>query len=187
MKRKDVRRKVNKRRSSHGSTKKRFAQPRSMEEFFAMPEQYQQLWGDIGQVTTEVRLGSSLTRASRKFGIDPRTVQRLAKPALRKLRNGRWAAKKHDRLLRVLSLPSPQGLIEVGVQDSRQATVIGKYWNAVDLYRDTGDATAIEPFWGKYIIDASGKRVPLLTDLQVLDRLGSAGVLSFETLYARVA
>ena len=114
-------------------------------------------------------------------------MQRLAKPALRKLRNGRWAAKKHDRLLRVLSLPSPQGLIEVGVQDSRQATVIGKYWNAVDLYRDTGDATAIEPFWGKYIIDASGKRVPLLTDLQVLDRLGSAGVLSFETLYARVA
>ena len=89
--------------------------------------------------------------------------------------------------MRVLSLPSARGLIEVGLRDSRQATVIGKYWNAVDLYRDTGDGSALVAFRGTYITDAEGKRVPLLTDLSELDRLGSAGVLSFESLYARVA
>jgi anti-anti-sigma regulatory factor len=65
--------------------------------------------------------------------------------------------------------------------------VIGKYWNAVDRYRDTGDASALREFRGKHIIDANGKRIRLLTDLGELDRLGSAGLLSFETLYARAA
>ena len=152
-----------------------------------MSPRRQERWNAIGQVTTEVRLGATLNQASQKFHIDPRTVQRKTKGVLRKLRNGRWVARKSDRLLRVLPLPSAQGLIEVGLQDSRQATVIGKYWNAVDLYRATGDGSALVAFRGTYITDVEGKRVPLLTDLSELDRLGSAGVLSFESLYARVA
>jgi len=158
-----------------------------LEEFLAMPTRRQELWDAIGQVTTEVRLGATLTQASRKFDIDPRTVQRLAKPALRKLKNGRWAAKKSDRLLRVLPLPNREGLIDIGVGDSRQSTVIGKYWNAVDLYLRTGDASSLQAFQGNDIIDADGKPVPLMTDIRELDRLGSAGSLSFESLYARVA
>jgi hypothetical protein len=169
------------------SNRKKFVQPMSLEEFLAMPRRYQELWGDIGQVTTEVRLGSTLNRAAQKFGIDPRTVKRLAKPALRKLRNGRWAARKTDRLLRVLPLPTSDGLAEVALADSRQATILGKYWNAVELYRNTGNASALHMFDGKYVIDADGNRVQLLTDIYELNRLGSAGVLSFESLYARVA
>jgi hypothetical protein len=187
MKRKQARHKVNKRRSSRRSNKKRFIQPRSLAEFLAMPTHSQEIWDVIGQVTTEVRLGTTLTQASRKFRIDPRVVRQQARPALRKLRNGRWAAKKSDRLLRVLPLPSREGLIDFGVGDSRQATVIGKYWNAVDLYLKTGDDSGLHAFQGKHIIDADGKRVPLMTDIHELDRLGSAGNLSFESLYARVA
>src|SRR3989442_337300 len=108
---------VNTRRKKFRTSENKFVPPRTPEEFFAMPKKYQQLWGDIGQVTTEVRLGASLAQAARKFDVDPRTVRRLAAPALRKLRNRRWVAKKYDRLLRVLTLPSPQGLIEVGVRD----------------------------------------------------------------------
>jgi hypothetical protein len=152
-----------------------------------MPERSQDLWRNIGQVTTEIRLGAPLAYASRKFRVDPRTVQRHAKPALRKLSNGRWAAKKSDRLLRVLPLPSPEGLIDIGVPDSQQASVIGHYWNAVDAYIHTGDESSLKRFHGKYIIDADGKKIPLMTDTHELDRLGSAGNLSFESLYARVA
>jgi len=65
--------------------------------------------------------------------------------------------------------------------------VIGKYWNAVDLYLNTGDDSGLDAFQGKHIIDADGKRVLLMTDVRELDRLGSAGNLSFESLYARVA
>jgi len=73
------------------------------------------------------------------------------------------------------------------VRDSRQASRLGKYWTAVERYRDTGDASALREFRGKYIVDTNGKRERLLTDLRALDRLGSAGVLSFETLYAKAA
>jgi hypothetical protein len=158
-----------------------------MEDYNAISERDQKLWDDIGQITTEVRLGASLNQASRKFGRDPRTVQRRGRAALRKLGNGRWAAKKADRLLRVLPRLTPEGIVEIPVTDSRQATILGKYWNAVHFYRDSGDASKLQEFEGAYVIDADGNQVPLLTDLKVLDRLGSAGELSFETIYGRAA
>jgi len=167
--------------------KRQFVPPRTLEEFFAMPERDQEFWGNVGHVVTEVRAGASLRQASHKFNLDQRRVPQAARPALRKLRNGRWTARSHDRLLRVLLIPTRKGLREIGVRDSRQASLLGQYWTAVERYRDTGDASALREFRGKYIIDATGKRVRLLTDRRALDRLGSAGVLSFETLYARAA
>ena len=152
-----------------------------------MPEKDQEIWKNVCQVVTEVRTGASLRQASRKFGIDPRMVQQRAPSAMRKLQNGRWTARPNDHLLRVLAVASRKGLREIGVRDSRQASLLGRYWTAVERYRDTGDASVLREFRGKYIIDASGKRVPLLTNPRELDRLGSAGVLSFESLYARAA
>ena len=134
-----------------------------------------------------MRAGASRRQASFKFNLDPRKVEQLARPALRKLRNGRWTAKPKDRLLRVVVIPTRKGLREIGVRDSRQASLIGRYWTAVDRYRDTGDASALREFRGKYIVDVTGKQFRLLTDPRVLDRLGSAGVLSFESLYAKAA
>jgi hypothetical protein len=163
------------------------APPGTVEEFFAMSEREQDLWNNVGQAVTEMRAGTSRSKAARKFGIDPHQLSELARPGLRKLRNGRWAARTHDRLLRVLVIPTGEGLREIGVRDSRQSTLLGEYWNAVDRYLSTGDASALREFREKYIIDTSGKRIPLLTDLHELDRLGSAGVLSFESIYARAA
>jgi hypothetical protein len=176
-----------KRIGSTPSRKRSFSAPRSIEDYNAISEKDRQLWDDVGQITTEVRLGASLNFASKKFSRDPRVVRRLGKIALRKLRNGRWAARRTDRLLRVLQRLTREGKVEVALSDSRQATVLGKYWNAVELYRDTGDASRLEEFDGQHIIDAAGNHLPLLTDLRTIDRLGAAGVLSFETLYGRAA
>jgi hypothetical protein len=161
--------------------------PTTLQEFFAMPERDQEFWANVGQMVTEVRAGASRRQAARKFGLNPQRLPQAARQALRKLRNGRWVARPHDRLLRVLVFPERKGLREVGVRDSRQASLLGKYWTAVERYRDTGDASALKEFRGKYIVDANGKRHRLLTDHRALDHLGSAGVLSFESLYARAA
>jgi hypothetical protein len=169
------------------SAKSKFVAPRTLEEFFAMPERDQEIWRNIGQAVTEMRAGASRRQAAQKFDLDPRIVQQRAPSALRKQRNGRWIAKPHDNLLRVLLRPTRKGLREIGVRDSRQASLLGKYWTAVERYRDTGDGSALREFRGKHIIDATGKRVRLLTDRGALDHLGSAGVLSFETIYARAA
>ena len=179
--------KARKQSSAKRPSKIKFVPPRTVEEFFAMPTHDQDLWKNVTQAVTEVRAGVSLRRAARKFGLDPRMVQQRARPALRKLRNGRWAAKNFDSLLRVLVIPTRKGLLEIGLRDSRQATLLGKYWTGVDRYRDTGDASALRQFRGKHLIDGTGRQIRLLTDRRALDHLGSAGVLSFESLYARAA
>jgi hypothetical protein len=166
----------------------RLVAPRSLDQFLAMPEHAQDKWTRITHVISRMRAeGVSLPEGSREFGLNPRTVRRLAPSAFRKLRNGRWAARTYDRLLRVLVIPTGDGLREVAVRDSRQASLLGEYWAAVQKYLETGDASALRKIRRKTIADSDGKRVRLIKDLGQLERLGSAGVLSFESMYAKAA
>ena len=173
-------------RSGRRAKNKR-AEPKTAEQLFAKPKRSEDTWKGVVNTVWDMRAnGTSRQKASLKFGVDPRTVSRLAGAALRKLKNGRYVAKAWDRLLRVVMvLTKRKGLLEVATRDSRQASLAGRHWAAVQRYLETGDATRLAEFRNKYIIDASGKRVALLTDLPELDRLASAGVLSFESLYAR--
>lgn len=160
--------------------------PRTAQEFFAKSVRFQDTWILVTHAISKMRAdGVSRRRAAREFQIDPRTVARWGRSALRKRPSGRYEAKPSDRLLRVLFYPTHEGLREIAVRDSRQASRLAEYSAAVDKYLETGDASGIEKFRGKQITDASRKRIPLLTSLEELDRLGSAGVLSFESLYAR--
>jgi len=84
-------------------------------------------------------------------------------------------------------IPSSSGLREIRVRDSREASLLGRYWAAVQKYLETGDASALRRIRRTTVINAKGKRFQLIRDLHELDRLGSAGVLSFETIYATVA
>jgi hypothetical protein len=152
-----------------------------------MSERAQDQWIRLTNAISLIRAkGISLPKASREHGLDPRTVVRLGKPALKKRTNGRYSAEPTDNLLRVLVMPTNDGLREVAVRDSRQATLLAEYWVAVHKYLETGDASALRKI-RKTITDADGKRVRLTKDLAELERLGSAGVLSFESLYARAA
>jgi len=130
-----------------------------------------------------MRNGVSLPKASKEFGIAPSTVIELGRSALRR-RNGRYDATKTDRLLRVHSALITKGKNEIATRDSRQASLVGGHWAAVQRYLQTGDDSALTKFKGRYVTDASGKRYFFLTDLRQLDRLASAGVLSFESIYA---
>lgn len=162
--------------------------PRTAEDFFAMSERAQDTWTRATHVITKMRSDkASLPEASREYGIDPRIVARLARPALKKGANGRYAAKAKDSLLRVLVIPTTDGLQEIALRDSRRASQLGEYWSAVQKYLETGDVSALRKIRRKTIADASGKRFRLLKDVGDLDRLGSAGVLSFESLYAKAA
>src|SRR5258708_2798206 len=120
--------------------------PRSAEEFFAMPESDRDFWNDVGQIAPEARSAGSLSKRPRKYHRNPRKVRQAAPAAFRKLKNGRYAAKPIDRILRVLVMPTRKGLSEVGVRDSRNASLLGTYWTAVEQYRDTGDASALRKF-----------------------------------------
>jgi hypothetical protein len=185
---KRVRPKVNKRLRAPRRVSTKVVVPRTAKQFFALSEDDQDRWTQVTHVVSKIRADRiSLTKASQEFGLDRQTVLRLAKPALRKRSNGQYVARPHDNLLRVLVIPDRQGLREVAIRDSRTASEIAEHAEAMRLYFQKGDESRLRKFKGKRIRDASGKSIELLTDTEELDRLGNAGELRFESLYARSA
>ena len=140
-------------------------------------------WDSIAHVITRIREGIPLARASKEVGIAPKVVVDLGRPALRKKR-GRYVVTKIDHLLRMISTLTVKGKKVLATRDSRHASLVGGHWAAVQRYLQTGDDSALLRFTNKRVTDASGKRHSLLTDLHELDRQASAGVLSFESMYA---
>jgi hypothetical protein len=157
------------------------------EQLFALPERAQEIQIAVPKAVWLMRSSDfSAWAAARATGISQKTLLRRGGSALHKLDNGRYAANPYDDLFRVVIVVSEsKGPVEVATRDSREASKAGKHSAAVQRYLETGDDSALKRFQGQHIIDAQGNLVALLTDTDELDRLGSAGELSFESLYAR--
>ncbi len=159
---------------------------RTVEEFFAHPQRFRDLWNNVLHVIARMRADRvSLPTAAREFGVPSRTVIRLGGSALRRLPNGEYVAKRWDRLLRVVYVLTREGIQEIATRDSRTASLIGSHWAAVHFYLDEGKTSKLRKFRGQSVTDADGMRHFLLTDPDELDRLGRRGVISFEEMYAR--
>jgi hypothetical protein len=163
----------------------KLTRPRTAEQLLSSSKPFQQKWGQFLDVLTKVRSGMSLNKASKETGLSSRTVIRLAGSTATKGANGRYSVKTTDNLLRILKVPTADGIHEIGVRGTRHASQLGTYWAGLNKYLTTGDSIALDKFNGKTVKDDSGNLIPLLTDHATLKRLGSAGVLSFESLYAR--
>jgi hypothetical protein len=162
--------------------------PRTADDFFAQADTDQDAWNRVLRTIAKMRTeGLSLKKAAKEAGVTPRKVISWGGRAIKKGKNGRYAVAKRDSLLRVVQVPTSAGNRELELRNSKHATLLGQYWDAVQKYLRTGDSSAVEKFKGKKIKDVNGQEVDLITDLKELNRLGSAGVLSFESLYARAA
>jgi hypothetical protein len=178
--------KSDRRRSSTKFNRKTFRAPRTASELFAKTKRFQELWNLAVQIPSEMRSrGLTLSRASRQLGVSTKTALQLVGSAVRRKRNGRYEVKLTDRLLRVLLIPSKKGLREIVVKDSREASLVGEYWSAVEKFLVRGDASALRSLRRKYVNDARGRRVRLLFNLEELKRQGSAGAVQFESIYSR--
>lgn len=179
--------KRNHRTTSRGRTRPT-ARPNTREAFLKMPDKQRLDYTSAVNAVAKMRADRlSLPKAARAVGVDSKTVRRFAGPALRKDKRGRWTAKKRDTLLRVLTVPGPRGDREVATKDSRAAVHIARYFEAVRRYINTTDASGLVEFRKLKLTDTKGKRITLVTNLRILLDLGHAGVLSFESLYARTA
>jgi hypothetical protein len=170
------------------SRSSRTQNPQTLAEYAATTDRFKETWNRAEHAISKMRSeGMSLQGASRHFDISPKIVIRLAGSALRKNPNGKYRAKSTDKLLRVLVILTNSGLQEIAVLDSREASLVGKYWAAVEKYLESGDESALRKIRRKTFTDANGKRIRLIKNVAELERLGSAGVLSFESLYAKAA
>ncbi len=175
-----------KRTSSKPRVKAKQRAPRTEAQYLAKPETFKDTWDRVIEAISKMLNSKvSLTQAAREARVSPRTVTKWGKSALRKNKSGKYVVKKNDNLLRVLSIPTSEGTQPIAVRGSKQASLLGEYWNAVHRYLQTGDTSRLKEFRGQKIKDANGVDVALLVDPAALNRLGSAGVLSFESLYAR--
>lgn len=159
--------------------------PRTLTWYEALRGRSQDAAQNAAQVVTRMREGVSLKRSSAEFGIDPRSVVRFGGSALRQTESGRYVAKRSDNLLRKLVVNVYGGREAFVVRGSRAAHDLAERSAAQGYFVATGDDSKLRKLQGKRIYDASGREIPFLTDLNELERLGDAGVLSFESIYAR--
>ena len=175
-------------RGARSQSKATVGRPRTRADFYKLSEAAQDKYTDALHAVAKMRSSRnlSLRQAARAAGIDAKVVTRLVGPALHKDKRGRWTATTRDRLLRVLNIPSARGTRDIAVTDSRTASHIGSYMDAIRKFIDTGgDPSVLKPFRKLRLLDANGRRISLLTNRRALERLGQAGMLSFETMYVR--
>jgi hypothetical protein len=137
-------------------------------------------------VLSQARRGKgSLSKLARNEGLSARTVRR-ASGAFRK-RGGRWVATRQDRIQRWLKTYENGQRREVLINDSRTATLLSKYANAVNECLRTGDPEVLRPFEGKTYRDASGEEHSFETDPQALRDIAERSeedFASFADLYS---
>jgi len=71
--------------------------------------------------------------------------------------NGKLAVKRWDRIQRIMRINSRGKEKSVTITDSRTASVVGRYHNAVKHFLNTGEKVKLDQFKNKRVKDASGK------------------------------
>lgn len=107
-----------------------------------------------------------LSRIAKNHGMSVKTVIRNTN-AFKKV-NGQWMPKKFDKISRVLKINEKGQEKTIEVKDSRIASVIGSYHNAVKIFLNTGNVEQLQKFKKKKIKDANGKIHVLETNSQEL-------------------
>ena len=130
------------------------------------------------------RQGRTVREAEREAGTDARTAyQRLGRAGFRRSKRG-FVPKARDDLERELRFLFPDRTEFVTFVGSARAATVGRYWEAIRKYVERGDATALLKFRGRSIIDAQGRRLRFVTDLNVIRSLARTGqVGGFNSIY----
>ncbi len=124
------------------------------------------------------RKGLSLTRAAKRATTTRNTVLKYAGSALQRRPDGRYAAKRADRLYRRMRILTPDGVRVIGIRGSRAASVAGEHASAIHHYLATGDDSRLRALVGKRVAGA-----PPETDLAAIEAWARLGVLDFEDIY----
>jgi hypothetical protein len=129
----------------------------------------------------------SLSAAARAVGTTPDAVRRYAGSALTRGASGRYEAKASDRLYRKMKFLDANGTRAVEPANSREASKLGRYWDALEHYLRTGDDHQLRRFRRQLLRTRDKTSLPFLTDLDTINYLARAGELSFEDLYELAA
>ena len=97
----------------------------------------------------------SLTKLATQHFISPKTVLNHTNAFRKKGR--RWTAKRLDRIPRVMKINEKGREVSIEINDSRTASLIGRYHNAVKQFLNTGNRKKLRKFKNKKVKDVQGK------------------------------
>jgi hypothetical protein len=118
----------------------------------------------------------SLTRAAKAHGVSPATVKRHAIASGRiqpvyHYKNGRPTSVKGFNTYSAGSFPvlTPEGTLHLYKEfDEHNLSILGSYWNTVDIAKQTGVGVFLADFQGTIIRDIEGHEYRLMTDLDAI-------------------
>lgn len=128
---------------------------------------YKKSWGELSprqkmfrerslEVLSKSRKSSkSLSRIAKDFGISIKTVINNTNGF--KKQDKKWAPKKYDKIPRVMKIKENGNEVSIEINDSRNASVIGRYLNNVKQFLETGNSELLLRFKNKRIKDVNGK------------------------------
>ena len=111
---------------------------------------------------SKIRQGLFLSVAAKEVGIDSRTAAKHLGRAITKL-NGKYLARPVDHISRSMLVYSQGKQFVITVTDSKAASTIGQYFNAVRQYLNTGDSAALKKFKNVLVVDSDGTKYRLET------------------------
>ena len=107
--------------------------------------------------------------ASRQAEISWNIARRHLGDIVKVSRSGKVRVKKDDHISRSMIIYTSGRVQVITVNDSEQASIIGRYMNAVQIYLNTGDAEILLEFEGIEIIDENGQEYELETDPEIIE------------------
>lgn len=140
----------------------------------------------LEQALRLMRKGVSQKDAAKAFGVSAERLRRYQKQYAPKSRRegGRWVIVDERPAMVLLA---SRGRLETVTVSRDAASDIGRYWNAVNTFLESNDASHLAPFVGMGVRDVKGKLWPYETRPNVLRKLDSTGELSFVDIYRQTA
>lgn len=128
-----------------------------------------------------MKAGTPQKAAAKAEGVSEKAVRKFRRANTNSKRvRGNWVIKDRRAVKLFIFEAGQIRSIPVG---KKAASEIGHYWNAVNRFLETNDASHLLPYRGASVRDALNKRHVFETDPRVLRRSDSIGDLSFHTLY----
>ena len=131
----------------------------------------------------EMNRGRSLTAAAKALRISPKRLKEsLRQRRIGKRKGRRWVAT--DQRRRKVSIITAGRLRTLSVIGYQPARLAGEHHSAVGRFVRTNDMDVLEPFKGKSVRAANGRKYPLETDPNALHRIAAMESPPFHEIYA---
>lgn len=160
--------------------------PRKGEPLASSPQAKPKIDEPIASALKSMHAGTSMTAAARDAHMSPGRLSKFIKAhKVAHFKGRRWIMT--DRLLRQVPIIKDASIKSIIVPTFEDASLVGKYHNAVGRFVRTGEFAFLAEFEGQAVNDHKGKSHALETDPNALFRYAAKDDPQFHEIYQIIA